>query len=351
LIGFLFSFAQSNSKFLNSQGFSGLFVPDAVNLRDSILLIIEQKKFLLENYINSGVYIIYVPAALLGSWLYLFINSTMLCLGLFYFTKIFEFYKINETSRVKSILIASFAVVINPYLISVVGFPNKEVPLILLTNMYMYYALSNTKKYLLLLLSLVVFFFRDGYGLILFLCSFWILFLGKINFKYKYLISILTMLLAFNFFKLDDFTFFGLPVQRILNIFSSSSFYYKLVGNIINLGFRPQFFDINGLLFLISIGYWMLGVCIISGFIWSITNITNKIESKAKISFVVILIILSISFSSYIQPRYLMPLIMFLTIGLRSKVGFIGLLLCILFPIIFYLTDSLPELMHDYIFE
>jgi hypothetical protein len=361
IVGLLFALIQNSSRELYAYGISGLFVPDSISLRNTLLVYAgNNHEIPYENLITFYlVMFIYYPAAKFGSWLFIILNVAIISLSLIVFSKTIAFYSKERAFKFKLRVIASLAVGLNPYIISIISYPSKEMLLLLMTNLYIYYAVRTINIYPLYFISLCAYFIRDGYGLILILLSTSIFILKFLNHKRKYLLFISLTFIILASLDPSYISWIDNAVERNLMLVEKYDFYneypfiYKFFGNIFNLGLRPQFLDISGSLYIINIGLWMLGVCIISGLLWSIINIGSGSGSHSKtlISFIIIFIVMLISYGSYIQPRYLMPLMMFLSIGLSGYLKWPSLLLCLLMPIIFFCFDLLPELQQGVPFD
>jgi hypothetical protein len=130
-------------------------------------------------------------------------------------------------------------------------------------------------------------------------------------------------------------------------------YFSKLIYNTFSLGLLNSFETEAGRVYLLNIGFWQHGVFIIAGILWAIKEFfgeTNVFEKN--ISVIIIVALLCLSYGSFIQPRYLMPLSYFLVLGFVRCIGCrrIALLFAIAVPVILYVSyvkHGVPEVGND----
>lgn len=341
---------------LSSLGFSGFTVPDAVSINNSIYLAWTVGWREIPN-INTflGTVLLYYPVMVIGEVYPLIINPALMALSatLFYST-ITRLDDLQDPVRVW--IVALILVATNFYIVSCLAYPNKEVPLIFLTSAAIF-GMVTGKWYLTALSLLLCYWFRDGYALILFMVTIVVL-CRRFLFVSGGIIATAFLLLLFVAFPMQYFSSFGDALERNIAIgeviagdkFSAHgdlvAFIARLIGNALNLGLRPQMLDVQGGIYLLGVGYWQFGVILLAGLIWSARNLCSSSMARGTLALVIVVTLLGISYGSFVQPRYMMPLMFLLTLGLsESRLGrYVAIPAAVVFPIVFLIVGALPPL-------
>jgi len=248
-----------------------------------------------------------------------------------------------------------FTVILNFYIVGVMFHPNKEIPLIFLTNIFVYYALIKNKLLLPLLVVAIVATFRDAYGLIL-LLSLFALNIKFINeaFNRRPCSTSIAVIIFFSFVglsqiaKLNLIPAYNYILERNIAIGNNSGsilnelptyilFILKLINNVLSSALKPQFIDINNRFNFIGIGLWQFGVTLMLG-VLSWLYLLRRNHDRRNVSKLVLLILvclLFVSFGSITQPRYLMPYIFWLAAGFVSILKFDVILIVYLGIVLF----------------
>ncbi|MBN9332134.1 hypothetical protein [Devosia sp.] len=337
-------------------GFSGLAVPDAFSLEQAVYQVWTTSWHHIPN-LNTffGVAVLYFPMTLWGSGYVVVANVAMLAVSVTVFYSILE--HITPAERLNGSWLASIILVsTNLYLVACLFYPNKEVPLILLTTLALW-GLIYGKWPLVMLLVLLCFWFRDGYALILGMVLV-VALSRRFAFVSGGIISCSFLVLLFLAFPIADLSAVDASIQRNVEIgsliagdkFSAlgdvAAYLARLVGNAFNLGLRPQIADVRGGIYLLGVGYWQFGIVLLAGLVWSARNVLTDDISRGITALVSIVVLLGISYGTFVQPRYMMPLIFPLTLGLSETVGarYLSIGAAVLLPLLFLFAGMLPPL-------
>ena len=342
LFGVIASF-QFHVEVIGYFGFGGLFVSDTMSMQSSINSIAQGASI---NYRTIlGVVVLYYPSYWLGPFYSYFINAVLLYFSCHFFIKAMPALELN-LSRPK-IYFIFLAVIANFYIVSVMLHPNKEIPLIFLTNAFIYYAAVKEKILLPLVIIFIAATFRDGYGIILLLT------LIALNMKivtytfyrrpYLVLSSFFIFLALFTIQNLiylnilpdigyvfDRNVNYGSQLDSFLNgLPSYLAFTLKLVNNLVSAALRPQIFDVNGRAYIVGIGMWQFGVtCLLGVFSWMYTIRGKRVNiNVSKVALAIFICLLLISAGTFTQPRYLMPYIFWLAAGSILNLRFYQILI------------------------
>jgi len=350
LFGMIASF-QFHVEVIGYFGFGGLFVSDTIGMQSTINSIAQGASI---NYRTIlGVVLLYYPSYWFGALYSYSINSILLYFSCHFFIKALPALELN-LSRPK-IYFVLLAVIANFYIISIILHPNKEIPLIFLTNAFIYYAAVKEKILLPLAIIFISATFRDGYGFILLLT------LIALNMKivtsafyrrpYLVLSSFFIFLALFtieNLIYLNILPDIAYVFQRnvsyasqfnsLLNQLPSYLAYtLKFANNLASAALRPQFFDVNGRAYIVGIGMWQFGViCLIGVFAWMHSIRGKHVNiNVSKVALAILICLLLISSGSFTQPRYLMPYIFWLSMGFISIFRFHDILMLFILLFIF----------------
>lgn len=353
----LFSLAlQSNWQVVGALGISGLFVDDAQSLQLTTRIFWadplapwppDQLAPLI------GVVLLYWPLGVTGSaYSVIAINILLLWASSELFVRSVDGGSVAN-SRTLSILV-TIVVSTNIYVSEVMGFPNKEIPLIFLTNLFVYLILRRSSFVPAFFVATVIYLFRDGYGIIAMMIAALLFFKGVFGSRFANLLLVaLVVVLAFA--PSDTLTVVDPAVARNARIgealvgekFTSfgttGSYLVKLAGNIFNLGLRPQISDASSSLFLVGVGYWQFGMLLIAGLAGELLRTVRKARLGGN-AFVLFASVAAISYGAFVQPRYMMPMIYLLGFGafqLGSALWLVPLG-CVASAFLFYLFGGLP---------
>jgi hypothetical protein len=302
-----------------------------------------------------GVLFLYYPGMIFGTAGIAIVNIIVLTLSFYFFQK--SILSLGYEDRKNSLILLTGLLITlgNFVLIELMLFPSKEIPLILLTNIYMYLYVVKKNLFGCLLVSMVAFFFRDGYGLILAAVTIF-LWLSSFFSRKQLISSLFLLFLSYTFFDLSYLSFLGGSVERNINLasqiegdyvsptYGSGSYPFRLLGNVANLGMRPQLLDEHLNLYLLNVGFWQFGFCLMAGLIWSCCKMLKGSKVETAIASIILFAIMAVSFGSFVQPRYLMPLLMWLSLGLVWRWWWIAVFICLTGSVVFFTLDLLPPL-------
>lgn len=339
---------------LHHIGIDGFFVSDALALKNTVNVY-----WWLQPSMDStwqpiiGVMRLYWVGILWGSWAICAVNIGLLLVASYYFLRLLKVANTKEHLFLKIAASVMILVSTNVYLIEVMAFPNKEIPLLAISNAYMYYLLVHKSYAGAALISCIAFIFRDGYGVILLLSAglVWLLSDQQRNVR---ILVLGVMLALLTFVPMTQFVDFGNFISRNAALGAQSQSDYSFVSyvqhlkyNLLSLSMLNPFITNKDELYLLNIGYWQLGVLVLAGLIWAIRQILfAEDQLDVGISIVMVVAFLAISYSSFIQPRYLMPLMYFLALGCvrNIKTSLIILLIAIITPTFLFIDGYLPKI-------
>lgn len=241
---------------------------------------------------------------------------------------------------------------INPYINSVSAFPNKEIPLMLLSSIFAAGLLSGAYIKVFVVIF-ITYFVRDGYAIVLLLAT--CLYYWFQKFKITHILSISLLLFLSLLVSLEDFSFFGGAFARNTavgsiyqnnNIFKVNNVAFDFVYNYITLGVRTQFFSSTSL-YVLNVGLWLLGVVLLIALPTALMEMKDQSRLKVLIGSLLLCVMLALLYSSYNQPRYFMPLLPLMLITLlkvHPRTTFTILCFTIFLNPVLYYLGMLPPL-------
>ena len=336
---------------------TGLFVPDAISLKRSLLIYdVMQLGFGSLDQIFNQVFsfyslfiLYYFTTSEYGFIIDLLVNLILTTLT---WHNMLIFIKLGCTNR-KNIL--SYSIIfwfLNPYYLSLMMFPNKEILLFFLTTLFARLVIE--KKYIFAFIILpIVYVTRDGHAIAL-LCSL-IAYFGMKSMRINGIFIIVLAVLLIALISSVDKSHFGGAFERNASVASehyssgsnvSNNKVLMVFVNWLNLAFRPQFLSNEGF-YLINIGLWLSGITVFLSLPICFYNIITHNKKYLFGSLLVFSIFIALIVSSYSQQRYFLVFLPFLIILLTkikpSLVYFILLCTIILNPFLYY-AGILPPL-------
>jgi hypothetical protein len=339
-VSFIIPIIQYHIELFGYFGISAVFINDTQSYWENIISFHDGVEG--NYYTLIGVIILYYPAYYF-SWLYCYlVNFILLALSSFLFVKSINL--LNEKRSNEYFTSVFLIVIFNFYIWGILFFPNKEIPLIFLTNLFLYSVISKKSKSITLFIIFITFFFRDGFAFILFSAVIlnWILGKKFINNPIK---SFSTMIFILMFFSLKTLSKLGLlsdyqyVIDRNIAYESETSFAFELpyflsyliniFNNSIVYAFRAQFFDLNNRIYFHGVGLWQFAVVLSLGLIsWIklLISIKNKESMISNVGLIIIVSYLLLSTSTYPQARYMMPFCFWLSAGVLLLLDFKSLI-------------------------
>ena len=315
-------------------GFGGLFVNDTLGMEENLKRFAEDSD---GNFTGIyGVMLLYYPSFYLTRAYTLFVNVTFLIFAAIYFLE--TLFKLRVRLSLEKVILIFVIILSNLYILQVLYFPNKEIPLILLTNLFLYHFVINKKYTLIFIIILITLFIRDGHALILTL-TFILATLFNEFIKRKPIVFLILILALFSILSLEVIGSIGILgeynyiLDRNLDlannpdsVVSSSilntvpvyiAYPMKVINHFISSAIRPQFIDINNRVYVAGLGLWQNGIIILLGISsWIHLIRRNENSNIVIIGAIIILGLLLISVGSFTQPRYMMPYIFWLAAGI-----------------------------------
>lgn len=348
-----------------SDFYEGLFIPDTVNMSNTFDNLAESDDSLLVSGL-AGIYFIYYFAWIIHPAFSILIN----CVFIYFSFKLIDEIFIKNGLTGKIVCLGLF---INPYIFLAVTGPNKEIPLIWATLYIVRNLIYKPNKWWIksVILSLLVFFVRDGYGVILLLAT--IIFSLNISVKlmcriavsFAFLASFATDILMSNLSVLEknlvisqsisseakSSAFVGdLLASNTNPLFSVIKEFLRMLYNWLTLSVFPVFFTDSGFIYSLGLGYWIYGVfisiCLLAALYGLFPHKVETIEEKDKLKIAGFTVFAwaTISISLFVQPRYLMPILPIsfgLLIASRKKVKYICIFTMVFFSFSVMLLYSL----------
>lgn len=237
----------------------------------------------------------------------------------------------------------------NPYILLVTTGPNKEIPLLAVTGMAFFAFEKRAIPALVLLLAcgLTAYSFRDGYGPVLFLSGVVAILARGRSARVGLFVVFALIFCAGMYWSVDldlEFvrrnkagagsiadlymgkgsTFLGVSIAGGHNFLYDALIYnMRCVYNVVTLAFFPSFLTASGGIFALGLSYWVYGVALLAGTVGCVSILMLKGARPLNTdSFATLVIIAALSVSSYVQPRYNMPLLpvqMAILFSLRKK--------------------------------
>lgn len=351
---------QNNVQLLHQFGVSGVFVSDAVALRETANVYWGRSNVLDATWRPIiGVMQFYWPGILWGSLAVCALNIFLILVAAYYFYKTIKAFVAESRNLLRVFFFVMISVVGNVYLVEVMAFPNKEIPLMAITNAYVYYLVVRRSYIAPVFLSFVAFLFRDGYGVILLgsLLAVWVLWNRPSKTRLTLIglmVAVFALIPITSFVEISDIVArnveSGIWAEQFPKANEQLSYLARLKYNTISLAMLNSFLTDGGRLFLLNIGFWQLGVFVIAGVFWSIKQVLKETnEFELGISIVIIVTLVCISYGTFVQPRYLMPLSYFLSLGFIQciKCGGIAVSLSIAVPVFLIfvgVSHKVPEI-------
>lgn len=303
--------------------------------------------------------LLYYPIMILGDSFALVTNVTLLALAAVSFNETILRYRGGAGGSAAIWVWGVILVSTNIYIVSCLAYPNKEIPLIFLSSVTIL-ALLRGHWLLAGLCIFLSYWFRDGYALILAMVAV-VLVCRRFLFVSGGVIAVLFLGLLLVAFPIQDVAGVHGSLGRNVAIgdvvagdkFSALGdvFAYgmRFIGNAINLGLRPQFFDLRGDIYVLGIGYWQFGVVLLSGLCWSTRSLFSGDNARGGLAVAIVVTLAGVSYGTFVQPRYMMPLVFILSLGMSdSRLGYYVVLpAAVVVPILFFIFGGLPPLAGD----
>lgn len=315
--------------FLPGSDFLGsMFIPDVSNMSDTFDNLHGPDAPALFTTGLAGMYYLYFIPWLLHPSICIILNLIFVYYSFLLISDIFVLTRIAG-SRVCMILL------LNPYLYLAVTGPNKEIPLIWATLYIVRGLLLKPRFWLfkIIVLSILVVFIRDGYGLILLLAI--LIFSNRLPAKLTWKIGLAVSFVAAIAFEAvyasiaifarnaDVGETIGPQKSALIGDFlnSSNPFFSvikqitRMIYNGLTLSIFPVLSTEGGSIYVIGWAYWLFGILMamaLAGCIYTLFVKVNDSETgkqRLKIAGLVIFLWSTISISLYIQPRYLMTVL------------------------------------------
>lgn len=304
-------------------GIGGVFVNDTLGMQGNIFNAVEYGVGVQYRTI-FGIILLYYPSYWIPFLYNYLINAFLIMMATIFFIRTLNGIGIS-LSRNKVYLVLFF-VLSGFYVFGVMYHPNKEIPLITLTNAFIYYFIVQRKLILSVFIIVITFLFRDAYGVIMVL--FFLLVNIKPLFKFCHEYSYFTLAVVicfFSLFSLGDligltmFEEFKYILERNESLAGASNNIYllKLLNNAFGSALRPQWLDTNDRLYLAGIGLWQFGLLLMLGVIsWTcILSKYKSVQAMIKIAIFIFIGLIFISIGGLPQARYMMPYIFWLVAG------------------------------------
>lgn len=104
------------------------------------------------------------------------------------------------------------------------------------------------------------------------------------------------------------------------------SYFVRLAGNMTNLAFRPVLFDVYGGISVVSVAYWISGLTLLTSLILFLRGARSRVPPDRVVGVFGLVVVAVVSITPYVQPRYLLPLILltpgfsFINVGLFFRI-------------------------------
>lgn len=211
---------------------------------------------------------------------------------------------------------------ITPYYLASFLAPSKDILVAALFVAAISYFARERKPHLLpaLTLAAATFFVRDGFGAILFACFVYVAMIEMLDVGRRKALVVLTVGAAFFWVLFERVLEGSFIYTRAMAVaeqgtyfeFDTSSqpsgYFVRLFGNATNLAFRPVFIDVSGNVHVLSIFYWISGLTLLYALICCWRGTVSRNLQDSRIGLIGLSILIMVSITPYVQPRYLLPL-------------------------------------------
>ena len=318
----------------------GIPIPDTVNMSRTIFFLKELQLLFSPKTAIFGVALLYGWTWYVSPMLCFVINALLMAAAVQLARDVFV-----EQLELPSWL--SFSVLINPYLLFAMAGPNKEIPLLFLTMLFLRLlgTLTLSRVMLAVGVGVITILFRDGYGAFL---SLWavVLFVTRspafttaLTFAGCLAAATLQQLLirfvptfARNVSVADTISSTQLATGNVAASlgFSASNpigagalFLVRLVYNWLSAAINPILFTVQGTPYFLGWVYWLNGLVFVLAIPAAILSLLPGSKAPQTAKFMAAMVVSTwclISVSLFVQPRYLMP-VMPLAFGLFLQVS------------------------------
>jgi len=359
ITGFSLFFVMLQYLAINGNWTNGLFVVDAVSLKRSLLFydVINTGFSSLTAVINQvlSFYALFILYWWTGSEFgFIWDFGVNLILTILAWKNTIQIAKLEAGATPNLLFYVSIFWFLNPYYLSVMMFPNKEILLFFLTTACAKNMISG--RYLIGIICIVLAYFtRDGHALALLCAS--AAYVAMKHFKIKGWLVVLTALVLVASFSVNDFAQLGGAFERNAYMGSSKFGYHSdpgsnsniLVSSIVNwlnFAFRPQFFGPDGI-YLINFGFWLTGITVFFVLPLAYLTVWNSVPKNLFSSLLIFSISLALVVSSYSQQRYFLPflpLILIILTSVKPKFVFAVLAFSLMIYPILNMLEILPPI-------
>jgi len=307
---------------------SGVLVGDVVSLSRELDDVVANGSIGNQRLSYIGVILLYWLNWKIAPFTTIIVNSALIYMV---YQTLYRLFRDSPRARAG----AFFGVVVNPYLWFVASGPNKEIPLLLITTLYAYVFMSRESHGTVyaLLLAVIAAAFRDGYGALL-------AGLALLNYIIRSTRKQVTaaLICAVSLATIFSTAANVLPVMKrnleatehiaethsssIVNLVISSNsrlvdiglYVFRLAANSFSLPIRPQFLMTDGLIYPLGVAIWFFGIVLAGGLLACVGVVIFKNRgSQHQLAGLVLQLVIAVSVSLFVQPRYLMAALPLMT--------------------------------------
>lgn len=314
---------------------NGVYIPDVVALSNTVDAYATNRLDESQVQAITGVTTLYLLPWKLWPPLVLALNLALVFLTLKIYAAIFSGSAVAHHAAGIGVVLSS------PYHYLAATGANKEIPVMLLTALFLYLIIKRPNGWLALSLvvAAVAYFFRDGYAYIFVLAAFMSAWIPEQRSKFMWMSAAMFTVCAAAFWVIQNkFSVLARnkEVQEYVQDISASaggsrgggvvlmsggnlvsdvlSYFTRVIYNITTLGAFPQFQTETGNVFVLGISYWVFGIVMIGSVaacIWTYYAGRSQLARlvNVRISAIVLFFMLALGVSTYLQPRYAMPII------------------------------------------
>jgi len=211
---------------------------------------------------------------------------------------------------------------LTPYYLASFLTPSKDILVAVLFIAAIGFFVRSRKPRLLpaLTLAATTVFVRDGFGAILLACFLYAALVERLDIGRARALMVLISGAAF-FWALFDTVLEGSFIYtRAIAVAEQGSHYeadtsgrpsgylVRLFGNATNLAFRPVFTDVSGNAHVLSLFYWISGLTLLYALVCCWRGVVSRNLEDGRIGLIGLSILIMVSITPYVQPRYLLPL-------------------------------------------
>lgn len=309
---------------------NGVFIPDVMALTDTVDAYATNRLDGYQVKAVTGVTALYILPWKIWPPLVIALNLALVFFTLKIYGALFSVSNIGHHAAGIGVVFSS------PYHYLAMTGANKEIPVMCFTALFLYLVIRRPQGWqaAVVAVAVVTYFFRDGYAFIFALAGITAAFFRESRAKFLWAgLTICVVTSGLFWFLQGKFAVLARNREVLeyvkdvgstgggLTVFSGGGFvgdvlgyFVRVVYNVLTLGVFPQFQTENQNVFALGIAYWLFGLVMlgsVTACVWVFVMRRSSAvpEVYVRISALILFFMLALGVSTYLQPRYSMPII------------------------------------------